>query len=76
VGAEAIVLLTEWDEFQGADWELLSRLVQRPLLLDGRNTLSAEQVSACGFQYVGIGGISAMPKTPPQVADSAAEVHV
>jgi UDPglucose 6-dehydrogenase len=76
VGAEAIVLLTEWDEFQGADWDLLSRLVQRPLLLDGRNTLSAEQVSACGFQYVGIGGISAMPKTHPQVADLAAEVHV
>jgi UDPglucose 6-dehydrogenase len=56
-GAEAITLLTEWDEFRKADWSRLGSLMERPLIIDGRNALSQEEVVSHGFQYVGIGGI-------------------
>jgi len=58
---KAIAVLTECDEFQRVQWERLNRLVERPLLVDGRNLFSPEEVSAQGFQYIGIGGLSAMP---------------
>jgi len=64
-GAEAIVLLTEWEEFRNVDWKRLASLVERALIIDGRNTLSREEVISHGFQYLGIGGISAMPKQSP-----------
>lgn len=60
-GAEAIAVLTEWDEFQAVQWERLIRLVERPLVVDGRNLFSPEQLSTHGFQYIGVGGLSAMP---------------
>ena len=60
-GAEAIAVLTEWDEFKTLDWKRLLRLVERPLMVDGRNMFSREEVSTHGFQYLGIGGLSAMP---------------
>lgn len=62
-GAEAIAVLTEWDEFQGVQWERLIRFVERPLMVDGRNAFSPDEVSRHGFQYIGIGGLSAVPIT-------------
>ncbi|MCU1271969.1 MAG: UDP-glucose 6-dehydrogenase [Acidobacteriaceae bacterium] len=61
--ADVIVLLTEWQEFQRADWTRLSGLVERALIIDGRNTLPIEDVVASGFQYVGIGGVARSPET-------------
>ncbi len=54
-GAEALLLLTEWEEFGHADLERVRRLMDRPLLVDGRNMLAREKVIAHGFQYIGIG---------------------
>ncbi len=62
-GAEAIVLLTEWEEFRNVDWQRLGNLVERSLIVDGRNMLRPEDVTRQGFQYIGIGGISGMPET-------------
>jgi UDPglucose 6-dehydrogenase len=53
--ADAILVLTEWDEFRCLDWGNLARSVAHPLLIDGRNLYSAEEVAAHGFQYVCIG---------------------
>jgi UDPglucose 6-dehydrogenase len=61
--AEAIVILTEWNEFRSVDWERLATLVERPVIIDGRNMLYCEEAASNGFQYVGIGGISAVPAT-------------
>jgi UDPglucose 6-dehydrogenase len=63
--AEVIVILTEWKEFQNADWARLSGLVERCLVIDGRNAVSSENVASHGFQYVGIGGIATLPATAP-----------
>jgi UDPglucose 6-dehydrogenase len=54
-GTEAVLLLTEWDEFRTIDWPLLATLVERPLIIDGRNALSGEEVASHGFEYFGIG---------------------
>jgi UDPglucose 6-dehydrogenase len=53
--ADAILVLTEWDEFRKPDWGTLANSVAHPLLIDGRNLYSAEEVTAHGFQYVCIG---------------------
>src|SRR5271163_201880 len=61
-GTDAVLLLTEWEEFRQIDWSRLATLVERPLIIDGRNTLSREDVVSNGFHYIGIGGISAAPQ--------------
>lgn len=61
-GTDAVLLLTEWGEFQKIDWSRLATLVERPLIIDGRNTLSRRDAVANGFHYIGIGGISATPQ--------------
>jgi UDPglucose 6-dehydrogenase len=69
-GTEAVLLLTEWDEFGDVDWERLRALMDRPLIIDGRNALSREQLSTHGFQYVGIGRHADL-STPELVGASA-----
>ena len=67
-GADAIVLLTEWEEFRNVDWKRVSGLVERALMIDGRNALSREDVVEHGFQYVGIGGVSGAPEATGSLA--------
>ena len=66
-GTDAVLLLTEWEEFRKVDWNRLATLVERPLIIDGRNTLSRQEVVANGFHYIGIGGISAAPQVAPSL---------
>jgi len=70
-GADAIVLLTEWDEFATADWKRLAGLVGRPLIVDGRNTLPREDLLSHGFQYVGIGGVVDTPEMVPSLVEAS-----
>ena len=58
-GAEAILIVTEWDEFRQVDWSRLATIVERTLIIDGRNTLPPQDVASNGFQYIGIGGVAA-----------------
>jgi UDPglucose 6-dehydrogenase len=54
-GAEAILLLTEWEEFREVDWARVRDIVERPLVVDGRNFLSRENLASQGFRYVDVG---------------------
>jgi UDPglucose 6-dehydrogenase len=54
-GAEAILVVTEWDEFRAVDWKRLLTLVEHPLVLDGRNMFDPEEITSHGFRYVSIG---------------------
>jgi len=54
-GADAILILTEWNEFRALNWKRLGELVSHKLIIDGRNLLSADETLANGFQYVGVG---------------------
>jgi UDPglucose 6-dehydrogenase len=56
-GAEAVLILTEWDQFRTLDWERLGGLLDRRIIIDGRNMLSPckEELAAHGFEYVEVG---------------------
>jgi UDPglucose 6-dehydrogenase len=69
-GAEAVLLLTEWEEFRKINWSRLMTMVERPLILDGRNALPAEDVAYSGFEYIGIGGVSASPQMAPSTTSA------
>jgi UDPglucose 6-dehydrogenase len=53
--AEALVIATEWEEFRHLDWKRIKEAMTRPLILDGRNLLSAQALRAIGFEYYGVG---------------------
>ena len=54
-GADALVVLTEWDEFKWADLDKVAELMALPRIVDGRNLLDRSQVRRRGFEYDGIG---------------------
>ncbi len=54
-GVDAAILVTEWDEYRNANWKDLGRLMQRKLILDGRNALEPRDMLAAGFEYLGVG---------------------
>ena len=53
--ADALVLVTEWQEFRGLDLAKLARAMATPVLVDGRNLFPQETALAAGFNYTGIG---------------------
>jgi UDPglucose 6-dehydrogenase len=54
-GADALVLVTEWQEFRSPDFGELRRTLKQPLLFDGRNLYDPKEVRAAGLEYFGIG---------------------
>lgn len=54
-GADCLVLLTEWPQFQDADWPRVKRLMTHPIVIDGRNCLDTALLKRHGFEYAGIG---------------------
>ena len=68
-GADAIVIVTEWDEFRQLDWDRLRSTVERPLVVDGRNMLDGTEVTRHGFHYVSVGRPSMTPEAPLSAAN-------
>jgi UDPglucose 6-dehydrogenase len=54
-GADAIVVVTEWNEFKQLDLLRLKRLMRRPVVVDGRNIYDPDEMRRLGFVYRGIG---------------------
>lgn len=54
-GAHALVLVTEWPQYQTLPWARLASGMFNPLILDGRNALDRESLEQAGFRYVGMG---------------------
>jgi UDPglucose 6-dehydrogenase len=54
-GADAVVLVTEWNEFRSVDLPRLLRSMRRPILVDGRNLYDPAQMREMGFTYSAIG---------------------
>ena len=54
-GADALVLVTEWREYQNPDFERLKGTMNAPYILDGRNIWSSYGIRKLGFEYEGIG---------------------
>jgi UDPglucose 6-dehydrogenase len=54
-GADAVVLITEWNQFRNLDLEKIKGLMRRPILVDLRNVYEPERVRTLGFEYYGVG---------------------
>ena len=54
-GADACVIVTEWPEIAGLDWQQLAPTMARPVVIDGRNALDPVAMTRAGFSYEGIG---------------------
>ena len=52
---DALVLVTDWKEFLKLDLQKMAKLMNNPLIIDGRNFLDREAVQAAGIRYVGMG---------------------
>lgn len=62
-GADALVVVTEWNEFASPDLDKLRARMKRPLIVDGRNLYEPEQLRECGFEYYPIGRPAVGPAT-------------
>jgi UDPglucose 6-dehydrogenase len=54
-GADALVIVTEWEQFRALDFRRLKQLMARPILVDLRNIYRPAEVERHGFVYVGVG---------------------
>jgi UDPglucose 6-dehydrogenase len=54
-GCDALVLVTEWQQFSQLDYGTMAKLMNHPVMIDGRNFLDPETMVRAGFQYVGVG---------------------
>lgn len=55
VDADALMLLTEWQEFRLPDWDVVGKHMRRRLVLDGRNIFDSDDMAEHGFEYHCIG---------------------
>ncbi|MCX7848273.1 MAG: UDP-glucose/GDP-mannose dehydrogenase family protein [bacterium] len=54
-GADALVLVTEWNEFRNPDFERMKKMLKEPVIFDGRNQYDLEEMRERGFTYISIG---------------------
>jgi UDPglucose 6-dehydrogenase len=64
-GADALLILTEWDEFASLDLDRLHQQLKYPIVIDGRNLYDPEAMAAHGFTYYSVGRPATTPETPP-----------
>jgi UDPglucose 6-dehydrogenase len=60
-GADAVALVTEWNEFKFLNLERLRGVMRRPLIFDGRNLWEPERMRRLGFEYHSIGRKPVLP---------------
>lgn len=53
--ADAMVVVTEWNEFKEMDFSKIKKALKNPLIIDARNLYDPEKVKEQGFTYIGIG---------------------
>jgi UDPglucose 6-dehydrogenase len=54
-GADALAIVTEWNEFRNANFDLMRKLLKQPVIFDGRNLYDPPRMQKLGFEYSGIG---------------------
>ena len=53
--AEALIVLTEWDEFRNPNWDKIKTLMSGKLIVDGRNIYTPKTLKEKGFDFIGVG---------------------
>jgi UDPglucose 6-dehydrogenase len=66
-GADALLILTEWEEFANLDLHRVRQELRYPIVIDGRNLYQPELMAAQGFTYYSVGRAAAHPDGVPSV---------
>jgi UDPglucose 6-dehydrogenase len=74
-GADALLILTEWEEFSALDLAQLNRKLRYPIVIDGRNLYDPEIMAAHGFSYYSVGRAPALPEGSPTARDGRGQGH-
>jgi len=62
-GADALVLVTEWNQFRNLDFDRIKTALRRPVFIDLRNVYEPDRIAALGFHYVSVGRTPRKPST-------------
>lgn len=54
-GCDALVLVTDWEQFRKLDYGKMAKLMNNPVMIDGRNFLDKDVLESAGFRFLGIG---------------------
>lgn len=54
-GADALAIVTEWQEFRSPDFEFIQDALRHPVIFDGRNLYDPAQMQRAGFSYYAVG---------------------
>jgi UDPglucose 6-dehydrogenase len=54
-GCDALVVVTDWEQFRKLDYVKMAKLMNNPVMIDGRNFLDRETLLSAGFRFLGIG---------------------
>ncbi|WP_333691649.1 UDP-glucose dehydrogenase family protein [Chloroflexus sp.] len=68
--ADALLLVTEWNEFKQLDWQRIKRYMRQPVVIDGRNLYDPREMRSLGFIYWGVG----RGEAPVPIAEEAANI--
>jgi len=76
VGADALAVMTDWNEYRNPDFQRIHAALTRKVVVDARNLYDPERMAALGFHYQSIGRVPAGPAMPytagaPTPAESA-----
>jgi UDPglucose 6-dehydrogenase len=52
---DALMIITEWNEFKQLDLERIHKIMRQPYIFDGRNIYDPEEMKSFGFHYRGVG---------------------
>jgi UDPglucose 6-dehydrogenase len=70
-GADAVVLVTEWQEFRDLDWGEVAAAMAGSVVVDGRNALDPAAVRAAGLAYEGVGRGEGLTRIAADGTDAA-----
>jgi UDPglucose 6-dehydrogenase len=70
-GADALLVLTDWDEFRSLDLTRLYKLLRFPVVIDGRNLYDPVLMTELGFLYYSVGRPPTSPRKPDAVVEGA-----
>jgi UDPglucose 6-dehydrogenase len=73
--ADAVVIVTEWNEFKSLNMQLIRNAMRRPVLIDGRNIYEASEMNRYGFIYRGMGRGSGPAPTILPPGDTTSILH-
>jgi UDPglucose 6-dehydrogenase len=61
-GTDALIIMTEWNQFRSLDFEKLKGIMKSPILIDLRNVYDPDPVVSYGFHYISVGRPAKDPK--------------